>query len=424
MKTQSNIKSNLPSILLIAIVFIASTVMSLLLKIPVTQIMRDFNFSVIVILIVMEMFTNLIVETGIMQFLATKLAVLSKGNKRLCMLLFGLLMFIISAFLNNITAVMMILPVIFVLLKALNAGKKYVVVFFAVILALSNTGGAASPIGDLPAIIIMTSGITSFTGYLFRAFPLFFVTSLVIIALWSFFAKDKDTSSSSKLLAVDLLNSRYKNIQVRYDALIPIGVVMLGMLIAWSVVPQSIVPPEMIALIGYCIALVISGVKGLRIKQSVDMKSVLTISSFIFLATVVSASGILVELASVLQSNIKDPKLLLIVVMIITSLISGLVSAGPAAAAMLPIIVNLCNTTLSAQSDWVAIAYAASICAGSSLFLWSATAGFILSNKIDGAGIVAENGKVKWGIKEYLKYGFVNYFVQLLIAVVWIVAVI
>lgn len=424
MRTKCNSKSNLPSMLLIAIVFIASAALSLILKIPITKVMQDFNFSVIVIVIVMEMFTNLIVETGIMQFLATKLAILSKGNKRRCILLFGLLMFVISAFLNNITAVMMILPVIFVLLKALNADEKYVNVFFAVILALSNTGGAASPIGDLPAIIIMTSGITSFTGYLFRAFPLFLITSLVIIALWLFFTKDKNTSIQSKLLAVDLLNSRYKNIKVRCDVLIPIGIVMLGMLISWSVVPQSIVPPEMVAIIGYCVALVISSAKGIRIKQKIDMKSVLTISSFIFFATVISASGILVKLASVLQENIANPKLLLIVVMLITSLVSGLVSAGPAAAAMLPIIVNLCNTTLSAQSDWVAIAYAASICAGSSFFMWSATAGFILSNKIEDADIESNGKKISWGIKNYLKFGATNFVIQLAIAISWIMVVI
>ncbi len=424
MKLNSNLKKTLPSMLLIAIIFISSTVMSLILKIPVTMVMKNFNYSVIIILIVMEMFTNLIVETGIMQFIATKFAVLSKGNKHLCMLLFGFMMFIISAFLNNITAVMMILPVIFVLLKALNADGKYINIFFAVILALSNTGGAASPIGDFPALIIMTSGITSFTGYLFRAFPLFLVTSVILIAFWSIFVKDKNTSDLSKMIAVDLLHSRYKNIKVRYDALIPIGFVMLGMFLSWSLVPQSVIPPEMIALIGYCVALVISSVKGIRIKQSVDMKSVLTISSFLFLATVVSTSGILVKLAKLLQTNISNPKLLLLVVMLITSLVSGLVSAGPAAAAMLPIIVNLCNTTLSAQSDWVAIAYAASICAGSSLFLWSATAGFILSNKIDSATLEHSGKKINWGIKNYLRYGIVNYLIQIVAAIVWIFIVV
>ncbi len=424
MNLKHNIKKSLPSMLLIAAVFVISTIASLVMKIPVSEITGNFNYSVIVILIIMELFTNLIVETGIMQFLATRLALLSRGNKKACMFLFGIMMFFISAFLNNITAVMMILPVIFVLLKALNADKKYITVFFSVILALSNTGGAASPIGDFPAIVIMTSGITTFTGYLFKAFPLFLITSAVLLVFWSVFVKDKSDSKSSRQLAVELLQSRYRNNKVRYDVLIPLSIVMLGMFVAWSVIPQDILPPEMIAVIGYSVGIVIASIKGVRIKQSMDMKSVLTISSFLFLATVVSASGILTTLATFLQSSIPNPKLLLVVIMLITSLVSGFVSAGPAAAAMLPVIVNLCNTTLAAQSGWVAIAYAASICAGSSLFLWSATAGFILSSKIDAANLECNNVKVNWGIKEYLKYGVVNYLIQMTIAVVWIVLIV
>lgn len=93
----------------------------------------------------------------------------------------------------------------------------------------------------------------------------------------------------------------------------------------------------------------------------------------------VSQTGILNLLANLLQQRIADPKLLVMAIMVITSLVAGIFSAGPAAAAMMPVIVELCHGPLSFQSDWIAVAYAASICAGSSLFMWSATAGFILS---------------------------------------------
>lgn len=417
---KENIKKSLSGVLLISIVFFASAIISLFLDIPISNITGNFNYSVLVILITMELFTNLVVETGVMQFLATKLAILSKGNKKTCLVLFGMLMFFISAFLNNITAVLIVLPVILVLLKALDVDKSYTSTFFAVILALSNTGGASSPIGDFPAIVIMTSGITSFTGYLFRAFPLFLLTSIVLLSFWILKIKNKETSENSRLLAVDLLHSRYKNLKVRYDVLIPLGVIMLLMFISWSILPQNIVPPEIIAILGYCTSLIVASLRGIRIKQSVDMKSVLTIASFLFLATVISETGFLSKIALMLEANIPNPKLLLIVIMVITSVISGLVSAGPAAAAMMPVIVNLCNTTLASQSGWCAIAYAASICAGSSLFLWSATAGFILSGKINSSEIECNGEKQTWGIKEYFKYGLANYIIQLSLAIIWI----
>lgn len=424
MKNAQSVKNAVPSMALIAGVFTVSTIISLSMRMPISQVMKEYNYSVIVIMIVMELFTNLVVETGIMQFLATKLAVLSKGHRKLCLISFGLLMFFISALLNNITAVMMVLPVIFVLLKTIEADKKYTNIFFAVILALSNTGGASSPIGDFPAIVIMTSGITSFIGYLTKAFPLFLVTSLILLAIWCTYIKGKEQSEVRRQLAIDLLESRYDNHRVNKAALIPLGVIMLGMFLAWSLVPQDVIPPEIIAVLGYCAGIAVCSVKGIRIKQTIDMKSVLTIAAFLFLASVIGTTGVLTTLAKSLERSISDPKILLIVLMLITSLVSGLVSAGPAAAAMMPIIVNLCRTSLTSQSEWVAIAYAASICAGSSLFLWSATAGFILSGKIDAADLESNSTRITWGIKQYFKYGLLNYTVQLVISVTWILFVI
>lgn len=405
-------------LILIAVMFVAATVLSISLDIPIKSVMKNYSYDVLAILIVMELFTNLIVETGIMQLLAIKIAELSKGRKRLCLMMFGGMMFLISSCLNNITAVMMILPIVFVLLKTLEVDRTYICVFFATILALSNTGGAASPIGDFPAIVIMTSGITSFISYLTHAFPLFALTSAVLIAVWGMRVKKEQDDGAVRTLAVSNLKSQYKNIRIRSDVLKWLAAIFGGMFLAWSFVPQEIIPPEIIAILGYAIAMVVCSVKKVKVGQLMELKSVLTIASFLFFAQVISQTGFLNLVADFLQGHIDDPKLLVIAIMVITSVVSGVFSAGPAAAAMMPIIVEICNGSLCAQADWIAVAYAAAICAGSSLFMWSATAGFILSGKVNRAGIEEESGKkVTWGVAQYLKYGLVNYTIQLSIAI-------
>lgn len=409
--------SNSASLILIAVMFVAGSVLSLCFDIPIKSVMGNYSYDVLVILIIMELFTNLIAETGIMQLLAIKIAELSKGQKRLCLMMFGGMMFLISSCLNNITAVMMILPVVFVLLKTLEVDRKYVCVFFATILALSNTGGAASPVGDFPAIVIMTSGITSFISYLTHAFPLFALTSIVLITVWGMRVKREHDDGAVRSLAVSNLKSQYKNIEIRFDVLRLLAVVFVGMFLAWSFVPQDVIPPEIIAILGYAVAMVICSIKKIKVGQLMDLKSVLTIASFLFFAQVISQTGLLNLVAAYLQSNIHNPKLLVMAIMIITSIVAGIFSAGPAAAAMMPVIVEICKGPLGAQSDWIAVAYAAAICAGSSLFMWSATAGFILSGKVNSAEIDEEDGKkVSWGVGQYLKYGLVNYAIQLFIA--------
>ncbi|MBR4050068.1 MAG: citrate transporter [Clostridia bacterium] len=410
---------NSASLLLIAAMFILGSIVALSFDIPIKTVMGGYSYDVLVILIVMELFTNLIAETGIMQLLAIKIAEFSKGQKRMCLILFGGMMFLISSCLNNITAVMMILPIVFVLLKTLEVDRKYVCVFFAAILALSNTGGAASPVGDFPAIVIMTSGITDFLSYLTHAFPLFAITSVALLSIWGLSVKKERDDGAVRSLAVSNLKSQYKNINIRFDVLKWLGLIFIGMFLAWSFVPQNMVPPEAIAILGYGIAVVVCSLKKVKVAQCMDMKSVLTIASFLFFAQVISQTGLLNMLANFLQTNISNPKLLIMVIMVITSVVAGIFSAGPAAAAMMPVIIELCNGPLSAQSDWIAVAYAAAICAGSSMFMWSATAGFILSNKVNAAGIEEAPGKkATWGVAQYMKYGLLNYVVQLSIALI------
>lgn len=412
---------NCGALLLITAMFLAGTAAALFNGIPVRRIMDGYSYDVLVILIVMELLTNLIAGTGIMQLLAIRLADCSQGRKRACLVLFGVLIFLISSCLNNITAVMMVLPIVFVLLRTLETDQRYVSVFFAAFLALSNTGGAASPIGDFPAIIILTSGITSFLSYLTHAFPLFALTSAALLALWGSRVKREGGDGALRGLAICNLKSQYRNFTIRYDVLGWLGAILFGMLLAWSFVPQDVLPPEVIAVLGYALAMAVCAVKGVKVEQRMDLRSLLTIASFLFFAEAVSQTGILAALAEALQAHIHNPKLLILAIMVITSLVAGVFSAGPAAAAMMPIIVELCHGPLSAQSDWIAVAYAASICAGSSLFMHSATAGFILSGKVNGAGIPCGGGSyARWGMGHYLKYGLVNYAVQLGIALVLI----
>lgn len=411
-------KGDFPGYLLMASIFIISTIIALLSKISITTIMKDYQFSVLIILIVMDLFTNLISSTGVIEKISLKISVISKGQQKKCLILFGLLIFFVSAFLNNITAVLIVLPIIFVLLKAIEIDQKYVNIFFATFLALSNTGGASSPIGDFPAIVIMSSGITTFSDYLFRAFPFFFIISVALIFWWQLFVKKNNKNGKKRNLSIDLLKSKYKNIEVNKKVLVGLMIIFVLMFISWSLVPQDVIPPEVIALLGCVVGIVYAVAHGVEVKPLIDFKPVLTIASFLFLANVIAHTGILATLANSLQTHISDSKMLLIAIMLMTSLISGLFGAGPAASAMMPVIIYLCETTFKTQASWIAIAYASAICAGSSLFMWSATAGFILSKNVNEANLIdSKRQKMTWNISNYLKYGVQNYLIQISLSI-------
>ncbi len=226
-------------------------------------------------------------------------------------------------------------------------------------------------------------------------------------------------------LSIDLLQCKYKNIKLNKKLLIGLLTIFVLMFLSWSIIPQQIIPPEIIAVIGCIFGMLYSSLCGVKINTLVDFKTVLTIASFLFLGNIIDHSGILTNLANYFQQIVSNPMLLLILIMILTSIISGLFGAGPAASAMMPVVIYLCNTTFQKQSDWVAIAYAASICAGSSMFMWSATAGFILSKNVNNNNLTdSKNKKLTWNIYNYLKYGIQNYIIQMLLSILFIYLVI
>lgn len=402
----------------VASLFLAGIILALTWEVSLPEVMEGFSYDIIIILISMELFTGLVAETNIMPWLAVRLVTISRAKRKACLFLFGSAMFLISACLNNITAVLMILPVISVFLKSIDVDRRYVITFFSVILVMSNLGGAATPIGDFPAVIIMSSGVTSFVSYLTHAFPFFLLSAITILigVVWQQGAYNENEDLAT--LAVRNLQSQNKNLKVRKDLLVGLIVIFAAMLAAWCVLPQDLMPPALTAALGYITAALYSSLRGVKIHPVVELNSTIQICAFLFIAQIIENAGILKRLAAVLSAQINDPKQVLLVFMIVTALSAGLFSAGSSAAAMMPTIVELCNGPLATQADWVAVAYAASICAGSSLFMWSATAGFILSNKVREASIKDKNGNnsIKFGVFEYMGYGIACFLVQFALA--------
>ena len=401
---------------LTAALFVAGLIVCFTTGVPVQSVVDSFSFNVLVIVISMDLFTNMLAKTGAMEAAALKLAGLSSGRQTALLVMLAAMMYLISAFLNNITAILVVLPCIFVLLKSITPDRRYLAAFFAVLLAMSNTGGASSAIGDLPAVLIMSTGVVSFSEYTFTAFPLMAITSIVVVGVWVLMLRvrrvpqDRDAS----LFAIGVLRSQYRFAEVDRKTAVPLAVILAAMFVCWIVVPQSVVPPEVIALVGCLVATVAYRVAGNKVSQVVDLGSVLTISGFLFLAAAVSATGVLEAVVAALQAVAPNQQVFIALVLLVASLIAGLVGAGPAAAACLPIVVDLATTTFQASSTFVMVAYGAAICAGSSLFLFSATAGYVLSGKVAAADLTDSREKrFTWSVGTYFAYGLVNYLIQM-----------
>jgi Na+/H+ antiporter NhaD/arsenite permease-like protein len=388
---------------------------------------RLFPWEILAIYAALELFSGLLVATGALDVVAVRTARLSRGKQAMIMVSFSLLLFSVGLGNNNLTSILVSLPAMLVLLRSIELTRRYANAFFGLILGISNCGGAATPVGDFPAILIVGSGVISFRTYLVLAFPLFALTALTLVVVYRvlFTSRGSETDRGAPL-SIRLLEARHRHRQVNRPALHRLAAVFAGMLFVWMRFDAAVVPPAVVAWIGVAVAAVVLSPTGVAARfEQFDLDPVLRISAVLLVAAVAMATGAIDRLADVLTDHIDNPLMLLLAVMCLTTVLCGVFEAGATAAAMLPLIHAFTGPggALHDMSAIAVVAFAASICAGSSMLLTSATAGQLLAAKVRSAQLITNDGlTMEWGFRAYLPFGLLNCAIQFAVAVAWTVA--
>ena len=113
-------------------------------------------------------------KTGLFEYLAIRSAQLGKARPGRILILLSLVTAFLSAFLDNVTTVILMVPVTFLIADALNVAP---LPFLLAQVMASNIGGAATLIGDPPNILIGSAASLSFTDFVLN------LTPVVLLAL-------------------------------------------------------------------------------------------------------------------------------------------------------------------------------------------------------------------------------------------------
>ena len=126
----------------------------------------------------MMVIVGLTEPTGVFTFLALRTAQLSKGNPIALVFLLALVTGVLSAFLDNLTAILLVVPITLLIADLLRISPIPLVL---VEIVASNTGGTATLIGDPPNIMIGTARPElSFVDFIVNLAPVAIVTLLVV----------------------------------------------------------------------------------------------------------------------------------------------------------------------------------------------------------------------------------------------------
>src|SRR5687768_6897585 len=117
--------------------------------------------------------------TGVYTWLAIRAGQLSKGRPAAVVWSLAATTAVLSAFLDNLTTVLLMVPITFLLADALDIDPIPLVV---IEILVSNIGGTATLIGDPPNILIAGATGLSFMSFIVNLAPVVLVTFGVVTA--------------------------------------------------------------------------------------------------------------------------------------------------------------------------------------------------------------------------------------------------
>lgn len=394
----------------------------------VSAVFAGVPWNVLLILVALGLFTHRLAASQIFGLASVALVRLARAQPVALLVLSALGTFLVSSVVNNLTALMVLLPVLLTVFALSGVSQRYAAWSLGVLLVACNLGGAATPIGDFPAVLLLGRGTLSFERYLSDALPVTFlgiVLLLLLVVLAVRPARDVPASVLGKRLTLVTLAQLYRGVRLDWSLLAPCLGALLAMVIGWLMLPESWgISPELVAWLGAGIALLARPQQGeLALKRSVDVESALFLLALFLMVAVVRETGLFVSVANWLVAAPFGHAGQLVIFLIAAALLTGLFSAGPSMAALLEVADVL---AVNHEAAPIYIGLALAVCAGSSLFLTAATAGPLMQTLVERAGLKDLQGqRLSFGFREFVPVGLLGFALILSLAIgrtLWVIS--
>ncbi|HEY8075243.1 MAG TPA: SLC13 family permease [Labilithrix sp.] len=386
------------------------------------KILADVPWDVLIILVGLGLLSEVIVESRLFGVLAARACRASGADPRKIAVLFTAGMYLHGGLVNNLTALLIIMPMLLGLFKLIGVKQRYVTWTIGLLLVTCNLGGAATPIGDFPAVLLLGQAKMSFTQYLVRALPTTLAGLLVIMGLVIFVVRPERGLTKSPVAAavtVDTMSALYRNVRVDRRTLLPAALSLAGMVLAWTLLPpEKGATPELVCWIGAAVALAAKPSLGERLlRRKVDIEATLFLLALFVMVVAVRHTGIFATIAQWLMALPISPTAQLIVFVVAAGLLTSLFSAGPSMAALLEVADALVKVH---PANTVYVGLALGVCAGSSLFTTAATSGPLAQALTERADLHDDEGNpLRFGFMEFLPVGIMSFLVIEAIAIVY-----
>ena len=359
------------------------------------------------VLIGMMLFVAVVKNSGIFEYIAIKAAKIAKGRPWPLMVLFALITAVLSAFLDNVTTVLLIGPMTLAITSMLRINP---IPFFMTQIMASNIGGTATLIGDPPNIMIGSAAGLSFTDFITNTgVAVLFVLAATIVCFYFIYGRKLHVEPE----AMDSILQLDENKAIKDRSLLIKSVVMI-LLVVFGFVFHAQLHLESctIALTAAAVMLLIGRQDVEEIVAGVEWTTILFFTGLFIVVGGLQETGVIQILANGLMDLTEGHMTLTILLILwVSAIVSSFLDNIPFVATLIPLILTMQSSGVDVTPLWWAVSLGA--CLGGNGTLIGASANVVLS------GISNRHG-FPITFASYFKVGFPLMLVSVAISTVFL----
>jgi len=369
------------------------------------------DWNVLFLLLGMMLIVGVLKRTGVFEYVAIWAVKRARGKPFRVMVILVVVTAVASAALDNVTTVLLIAPVTFLVCERLGVAVAPYLIAEAM---ASNIGGTATLVGDPPNIIIASRADLTYGDFLVHLAPLVVVLMVVFVGLCRVLFRKAFVYRPERVEAIMALDEKEA---IRDRRLLVVGlVVLVGVTLAFVLHSVLHLEPSVVALVGGLVLMAASRLDPEDVAREVEWPTLIFFAGlFVMVGALVNTGAI--DTVATSAAEAAEGRLAWASVGLLwgSAAISGVVDNIPYVATMSPVVAELVAAEgggEQARSLWWALALGADL--GGNATAVGASANVVVLG-------LAEKAGYKIGFWGFTKYGLVVAFVTIALSTPYVV---
>ena len=368
---------------------------------------ESVDFNTIGLLLGMMVVVRVTEPTGLYNYLAIRAGQMARGRPLAIVIALTGITAVLSAFLDNLTTILLMVPITFLLADTLDIPPVPLIVMEII---ASNIGGTSTLIGDPPNIIIAGATGLTFNEFIVNLAPIAFVTLIVVVSLLYLFYRSQLQIAPENRRRVMEIDPR-RSIEDADELRRTLPVLVLTIL-AFFVHQQLGLEPATVALSGAAVMLAVSRNTVEEALAGVEWATLLFFAGLFVMVGALEETGAIKEVADGIASlTAGDRTAELIGISWSAAIGSAVVDNIPFTATMIPVVEQLQGDAGGDDAYWWALSLGA--CFGGNATIIAAAA------NVAASGMAARAG-YPISFMSFLRIGVPVTFVSMLLATAYI----